>query len=49
MAELCALLRDLAAEKETLPVSEVYDSLLNRSGYLEDLDRQGTIEAEGRK
>ncbi len=35
-------------EKDTLKVSDIYDGLLVRTGYLKNLESQDTVEAEGR-
>lgn len=36
------------SEKENLRISDIYDNLLVRTGYMKSLEEQNTIEAEGR-
>lgn len=42
------MLRSLGVEQERLKVDEIYDLILDRSGYLKALEDMNTIEAEGR-
>lgn len=42
------LIKSLQAEKDNLKVSDVYDIILKKSGYMQSLIDQNTIEAEGR-
>lgn len=46
--KLLAMLDGIRAEEDNLTLSDIYDNLLNRSGYLEALEQQNTIEADGR-
>lgn len=46
--EMIAVLRQYSQEKENLKVSDIYDGLLVRTGYLKNLEAQNTVEAEGR-
>ena len=46
--ELSQLLTSLSAQAESSSVSEIYDTLLVRSGYLPALEEQNTVESEGR-
>ena len=46
--EFTAMIRDLRREEPNLTLSDLYDNVLNRSGYLRALEAAGTIEAEGR-
>lgn len=41
-------LRDYGLEKDNLKVSDIYDGLLVRTGYLKSLEEQNTVEAESR-
>ena len=41
-------LRQFNAEKDNLKVSDIYDGLLVRTGYLKSLELQNTVESEGR-
>ena len=45
---LSQLLASLSAQAESSTVSEIYDTLLVRSGYLPALEEQSTVEAESR-
>lgn len=38
----------ISEEKDNLKVSDIYDLILDKSGYMEELVNAGTIEAEGR-
>lgn len=42
------MMNGIIAQKFQLPLPELYDLLLEKSGYLADLQRQGTEEANGR-
>ncbi len=46
--EMVAVLKEFSAEKDNMKVSDIYDGLLVRTGYLKGLEEQNTIEAEGR-
>ena len=46
--ELTELIGSFAAEKENMRVSDIYDGLLVRSGYMKMLEDQNTIESESR-
>lgn len=46
--EMIAVLGQYSQEKENLKVSDIYDGLLVRTGYLKNLELQNTVEAEGR-
>ena len=45
---LAGVLSALYEEQENLRISDIYDQLLVRTGYLEALEQQNTIESEGR-
>ena len=42
------MLTDLRNEQENLTITDLYDNVLNRSGYLKALEDAGTVEAESR-
>ncbi len=42
------MIQDLRGEVENLPLTDLYDNLLNRSGYLQALKAANTVEADGR-
>lgn len=42
------MIADLRREKENLTLGDLYDNMLNRSGYLNALEKANTIEADGR-
>jgi len=42
------MLTDLRNEQENLTLTDLYDNVLNRSGYLKALEDAGTVEAESR-
>ncbi|MBR4091965.1 MAG: UvrD-helicase domain-containing protein [Mogibacterium sp.] len=42
------MLSDIRQEQENLTLSDLYDNVLNRSGYLKALEDAGTVEAESR-
>ena len=46
--KLSDALSSLAVQKDSMSVAEVYDLLLEKSGYLQALEDQGDIEAESR-
>ncbi|MDR2356072.1 MAG: UvrD-helicase domain-containing protein [Clostridiales Family XIII bacterium] len=48
VAEMAEVLTDLAAEKENLLISDIYDMLMTRTGYLKALTDQESVEAESR-
>jgi DNA helicase-2/ATP-dependent DNA helicase PcrA len=45
---MIAVLRQYSQEKDNLKVSDIYDGLLVKTGYLKNLEAQNTVEAEGR-
>lgn len=46
--EMVKAIREFSAEKDNMKVSDIYDGLLIRTGYLKGLEEQKSIEAEGR-
>ena len=46
--EMIAVLRQFSQEKDNLKVSDIYDGLLVRTGYLKSLEQQNTVESDGR-
>lgn len=48
IGDFTSMIKELRAEEENLTLSDIYDSVLNRSGYLKSLEDAGTVEAEGR-
>ena len=46
--EMIATLGQFSREKDNLKVSDIYDGLLVRTGYVRNLEQQNTVEAEGR-
>ncbi|MCI8631329.1 MAG: UvrD-helicase domain-containing protein [Firmicutes bacterium] len=48
VAEMLKVIKECADEKENLRVSDIYDTLLVRTGYLKSLEDQNTVEADGR-
>lgn len=42
------MLSDIRQEQENLTLTDLYDNVLNRSGYLKALEDAGTVEAESR-
>ncbi|WP_227017703.1 DNA helicase PcrA [Sinanaerobacter chloroacetimidivorans] len=46
--EMVATIEQYSLEKENLRVSDIYDGLLVKTGYLKSLEQQDTVEAEGR-
>ena len=48
VTDFTAMLSDIRQEQENLTLSDLYDNVLNRSGYLKALEDAGTVEAESR-
>lgn len=48
LREMIGTLQSISLEKETSKVSDIYDALLVRTGYLRALELQNTIESESR-
>lgn len=48
IAQLAQLITTYAEEKDNMRISDIYDGLLVRSGYLKALEDQNTLEAESR-
>lgn len=48
VGEMLKVIKECIDEKENLRVSDIYDALLVRTGYLKALEDQNTVEAEGR-
>ena len=48
LSELAELLASYNAEKDNMKISDIYDGLLVKSGYLKALSDQNTLEAESR-
>jgi DNA helicase-2/ATP-dependent DNA helicase PcrA len=48
LREMVDAVRELSEEKDNLKVSDIYDGLLVRTGYLAALEQQNTIESESR-
>ena len=48
ISEFTALIESLHQEKDNMKVSDIYDALLVRSGYMQALTDQNTVEAEAR-
>lgn len=46
--EFTSIIRLLAQEQDNLTVSQIYDELLVRTGYVKMLEDEATVEAEGR-
>ena len=46
--ELTQMLGDLRNEQDNLTLTDIYDNLLSRSGYLRALEDANTVEADGR-
>ena len=42
------MLTDIRHEQDNLTLTDLYDNVLNRSGYLKALEDAGTVEAESR-
>ena len=48
ITEFTDMIRDIRTEMDNLTLQDIYDNVLNRSGYLRALENAGTIEADGR-
>lgn len=48
IADLALLISSYAEEKDNLRISDIYDGILVKSGYLKALEDQNTLEAESR-
>ena len=48
VAEMVRAVSEIEQEKENLRVSDIYDALLVKTGYLKALELQNTVESEGR-
>ena len=46
--EMTEMIGDLRKEQDNLTLSDIYDNLLSRSGYLKALEDANTVEADGR-
>lgn len=46
--QMISVLRQFSQEKDNLKVSDIYDGLLVRTGYLKSLEQQNTVESDGR-
>lgn len=46
--DMIAVIRKFSQEKDNLKVSDIYDGLLVKTGYLKNLEMQNTVESEGR-
>ena len=46
--EMTEMIGDLRDEQDNLTLSDIYDNLLSRSGYLKALEDANTVEADGR-
>ena len=46
--QFISMLQDIRAEQENLTISDIYDNILNRSGYLKSLENAGSVEADAR-
>ncbi len=46
--EMAEIISKLSEEKDNLRISDIYDGLLVRTGYLKSLEEQNTVEAESR-
>lgn len=42
------MIKEIRAEQDNLTITDIYDNILNRSGYLRALEDAGTVEADGR-
>ena len=47
-SEFCEMMKALAVEKDSMSVSDIYDTLLVRSGYMKALEDNDTVESESR-
>jgi len=48
ITDFVQMIKDIRAEQDNLTLSDIYDNVLNRSGYLKALEDAGTVEADGR-
>ena len=48
ICDFVQMLQDIREERNNLSISDIYDNILNRSGYLKALEDAGTIEADAR-
>ena len=48
ITDFTTMLQEIRAEEDNLTISDIYDNVLNRSGYLKALEDAGTVEADGR-
>ncbi|MCX7780669.1 MAG: DNA helicase PcrA [Negativicutes bacterium] len=48
LESLAELIFNLAAQRDVLPVKELIEKVMHESGYLAELENEGTTEAEGR-
>ena len=48
ITELVQMIQDIRREQDNLNISDIYDNILNRSGYLKALEDANTVEADGR-
>ena len=46
--EFTSMIEDIRAEQANLTITDIYDNILTRSGYLKALEDQNTVEAESR-
>ncbi len=46
--EFISMIEEIRSEQANLTITDIYDNILNRSGYLKALEDQNTIEAESR-
>ena len=46
--DLVAMLDELGAEQDNMELSDIYDNLIRRSGYLTALEAESTVEADAR-
>ena len=48
ISEFTGMIQDIRVEQDNLTLSDIYDNVLNRSGYLKALEDSGTVENEAR-
>lgn len=48
VVELTTMLKDIRAEQANLTITDIYENLLSRSGYLKALEDADSVEADGR-
>ena len=48
ISDFTGMIQDVRGEQENLTLSDIYDNVLNRSGYLKALEDSGTVENEAR-